>query len=85
MTWIFLILMIAVMYFFMIRPQSQKAKKEQKFREALTVGQDVVTIGGIHGTVKQIEDQTVTLRIATGTDIVIEKRAIMPAFDAVQK
>lgn len=75
-----------IMYFFMIRPQQKKQKEERAFRDALTVGQDVVTIGGIHGTIKNIEDTTVVLHVANGVDIRIEKAAINPtASTPVQK
>lgn len=84
-TIIMLVAMFAIMYFFMIRPQSQKQKKIQKFRDALTVGQDVVTIGGIHGTVKSIADNTVKLCIATGVDIIVEKNGIMPEGSAPEQ
>ena len=45
----------AIMYVFMIRPQQKKQKEEREFRDSLKVGQAVVTIGGLHGTVKSIE------------------------------
>lgn len=77
---IMMVVLFAVMYFFMIRPQNKKQKEIQKFRDALTVGQDVVTIGGIHGTIKYInaEEGTVTLEVATGVKIVFAKEAINP-------
>ena len=77
---IMMVAMFAIIYFFMIRPQNKKQKEIQKFRNSLQVGQDVVTIGGIHGTIKNIseEDNTVVLEVATGTKIKFEKSAIMP-------
>lgn len=77
---IMMVVLFAIVYFFMIRPQNKKQKEIQKFRNALTVGQDVVTIGGIHGTVKAInEDEgTVTLEVATGVKITFAKEAINP-------
>lgn len=77
---IMLVVLFAIMYFFMIRPQNKKQKEIQKFRNALTVGQDVITIGGIHGTIKSIDEQanTVTLEVATGVKIVFAKEAINP-------
>ena len=48
-TLIFFMLIFAVMYFFMIRPQIKKQKNEAAFRQALKLGDKVVTIGGIHG------------------------------------
>lgn len=77
---IMMVAMFAIVYFFMIRPQNKKQKEIQKFRNSLQVGQDVITIGGIHGTVKTIneEDNTVMLEVATGTKMKFEKSAIMP-------
>ncbi len=81
---IMMVVLFAIVYFFMIRPQNKKQKEIQKFRNALTVGQDVVTIGGIHGVVKNINDEegTVTLEVATGVKIVFAKEAINPAASA---
>ena len=72
--------LFAIIYFFMIRPQNKKQKEIQKFRDALQVGQDVVTTGGIHGQIKSIdvEKNTVTLKVATGVDVVFDKVAILP-------
>lgn len=84
---IMMVVLFAVMYFFMIRPQNKKQKEIQKFRDALIVGQDVVTIGGIHGTIKNInaEEGTVTLEVATGVKIVFAKEAINPVATAGKK
>lgn len=84
---IMMVVLFAVMYFFMIRPQNKKQKEIQKFRDALTVGQDIVTIGGIHGTIKNInaEEGTVTLEVATGVKIVFAKEAINPVATAGKK
>lgn len=80
-----MVILFAIVYFFMIRPQSKKQKEIAKFRNSLQVGQDVVTIGGIHGVIKNINDDehTVTLEVATGTKMVFEKSAIMPKGQAV--
>ena len=79
-TIIMMVALFAIMYFFMIRPQNKKQKEIQKFRNSLQAGQDVVTIGGIRGTIRSIDENenTVTLEVATGTKIVFEKSAIMP-------
>lgn len=81
---IMMVVLFAIVYFFMIRPQNKKQKEIQKFRNSLTVGQEIVTIGGIHGTVKQIneEDNTVMVEVATGTKIKFMKSAIMPSAEA---
>lgn len=73
------VLMFAIIYFFMIRPQNKKQKKIQEFRNSLKNGQEVVTIGGLHGTIKDIADNgVVTLEVATGVKMKFEKSAIMP-------
>lgn len=78
--WIMIIALFAIMYFFMIRPQNKKQKEIQKFRNELTVGQEVVTIGGVYGTIKSIDEvaNTVTLEVATGVKIIFAKEAINP-------
>jgi len=79
--WEMLIMMVAlfaIIYFFMIRPQNKKQKEIQKFRDALQVGQEVITIGGLHGTIKKIDGSKITLKVATGVEVDFEKSAIMP-------
>lgn len=77
---IMLVVLFAIMYFFMIRPQNKKQKEIQKFRNELTVGQEVVTIGGVYGTIRSIDEvaNTVTLEVATGVKIIFAKEAINP-------
>lgn len=75
----FLIMMVAIfaiMYFFMIRPQNKKQKEIQNFRNNLSVGQEVITAGGIYGKVKEIEDNVIVLEIASGVKIRIDKNSI---------
>jgi preprotein translocase subunit YajC len=69
---------LVVFYFFMIRPQAKKAKEARKFRESLVKGTKVVTIGGIHGKVIEVQDKTVILDTLTGTKLRVEKTAISP-------
>ena len=54
---------IVVMYFFMIRPQQQKAKKLKKLRESLVKGSVIITAGGIHGKIVDVQETTVTIDI----------------------
>lgn len=77
---VMMVVLFAIVYFFMIRPQNKKQKEIQKFRNALSVGQDVITIGGIHGTIKGIneDENTVSLEVATGVRITFAKDAINP-------
>lgn len=59
-------LMVVVVYFFMIRPQQKRAKDQKKFQEGLKVGDKVVTIGGAHGKIAEIEGDTVVLAVESG-------------------
>jgi preprotein translocase subunit YajC len=69
--------MILVFYFFMIRPQAQKAKKAKEFQDKLQKGDKIVTIAGIHGTVNKVnEDGTIQLEVNPGSYLKIERSAI---------
>jgi len=77
--WSFLVMMsllFVVFYFFMIRPQQKKAKEAKKFREALAKGSRVVTIGGLHGKVVEVNDKTVLIEADTNVRLRFEKSAI---------
>lgn len=67
-----------VMYLFMIRPQVKKNKELKKFRENLTEGDKVVTIGGIHGKIRDLAETTVLLE-TEGGKIRLEKAALSPS------
>ena len=69
-------LIIIVFYFFMIRPQMKKAKDEKLFKEGITKGDKVVTIGGVHGKVLEVNEKTFLLEIDTNVKVKIEKTAI---------
>lgn len=73
---IMLVLVFAVFYLFMIRPQMKKQKEIKKFREALKTGDKVVSAGGIHGKVKDIKDETVVVEIADGVKITVDKASV---------
>lgn len=75
----FIIMMVAIfaiMYFFMIRPQNKKQKEITRFRNSLQVGQDVITSGGIYGKVKNIQDDKISLEIAAGVKIEIDRSSV---------
>ena len=74
--WIMIIAMIAIMYFFMIRPQNKKQKELAKFRNGLQQGDEVITAGGIYGRGKTVEATFVILEIADGVRIKIDKNSI---------
>lgn len=67
---------IGVFYFFMIRPQQKKAKDQKKFTEEVKKGDYVVTIGGIHGRIAEIEGDTIILEVERGARIKLSKSAI---------
>ncbi len=69
-------LMIVIFYFFMIRPQQKKAKDAKKFIEEIKKGDLVVTIGGAHGRVAEIEGDTFVLEFERGVRIKFSKSAV---------
>jgi len=73
---IMLLLIFVVFYFFMIRPQRKRQKQVQEYRDSLQKGSEVITIGGIHGRITNIDETTYTIEIADGVRIKIEKAAI---------
>ena len=73
---IMILLIFVVFYFFMIRPQSKRQKKIQEYRDSLQKGDEVITIGGIHGKITNVDDTTFTIEIADGVKIKIEKAAV---------
>lgn len=76
MSFLPLILIIVVFYFFFIRPQMRKSKEQKKFRENLKKGDKVITIGGAHGKIVELDDTTVTLDMGNQVKITFEKSAI---------
>ena len=80
-----LVAMFAIMYFFIIRPQQKKQKEMQNFRNSLTVGQEVVTIGGIYGIVRELDLQNnkVIIEVANGVKIKVHKDGINPMTEQV--
>ena len=74
---IFIVLLVVVFWLFFIRPQSKRAKEEQKFREGLQKGDKVVTIGGFHGKITEVKDTTVMISIAPNMEVEVEKTALV--------
>ena len=70
--------MMVVFYFFMIRPQSQQAKKEAAYRDSLKSGDRIMTAGGLHGTIVSTDATQAVLEIAPGTRIKVAKTNIQP-------
>lgn len=67
---------VAIFYFFILRPQAKRAKEHRNLVSQLSIGDEVMTSGGIAGKVQRIADDFLILNIAQGADIVIQKQAI---------
>jgi len=74
---IFMGVMVAVFYFFMIRPQMKKRKEMQKFRTEMQKGDKIMTIGGIHGKVNAVKDDAIIMEVEGGVLLKIDKNAII--------
>ena len=79
-----LVLMIAVFYFLLIRPNQQRAKKEKAFEAALKVGDRLITKSGLHGKIAEIAQHTIVIETMSGK-IKMEKSAISPEISAKLK
>ena len=86
---VMLVLMFVIMWFFMIRPQRKQQKAIEAFRNSLAAGAQVVTSGGIYGTVKDIINENgrsiVVLEIATGVKIKIDKSSVFADMSATSQ
>ncbi len=71
-----LVLIVVVFYFFMIRPQMKKQKEAKKFMEAIKKGDKIVTIGGIHGKIAEVQDTTYMIEVEGGIKLKISKTAV---------
>ncbi|GAB3642388.1 preprotein translocase subunit YajC [Spirosoma arcticum] len=67
---------IGVFYFFMIRPQQKKQKDQKTFVENLKKGDNVVTVGGLHGRIVSVDGATITLEVDRGVKMTFEKSSI---------
>ncbi|TCP65662.1 preprotein translocase subunit YajC [Baia soyae] len=73
---IFPVLLIAIFYFLLIRPQNKSRKQRNAMISSLKKGDKVVTIGGLHGTIVDLNDQTITIKVNDNTRLVFERAAI---------
>ena len=71
-----IVLLFGVMYFMMIRPQQKRRREAQAMQSSLGPGDEIVTIGGLHGTVVLVDDDVVTLEIAPGVNVRFARPAI---------
>jgi preprotein translocase subunit YajC len=85
-TILMMVLIFAVFYFFMIRPQQKRQKEIRKQRESMKPGDKVVTSGGIYGKIRDIKDDgTVTIEIAENVRIKVDKSSVFLSVQDVQQ
>jgi len=75
-TWIWLAILVVAFYFLLIRPQRVRSKKAQELASSLQRGDEVVTVGGFHGRIKDIREDVIIVTIASGVDVKINKSAV---------
>ncbi len=75
---VFFAVIILIFWLFFIRPQSKRQKKLQQERDALAVGDAVITAGGIHGEIRKVREQTFEVEIARDVCIEIAKSSVYP-------
>jgi preprotein translocase subunit YajC len=75
------LLMFVVIYFFMIRPQQSKIKKEKEFQNAIKVGDKVITTSGIHGKIAELGEKTIVIETMSGK-LKLERSAISQELSA---
>jgi preprotein translocase subunit YajC len=73
---IIIVALFAAMWLFLIRPQKRRQVEQSRMQETLADGDEILTAGGIHGTVRGIEDEVVRLEIAPGTIVRLDRRAV---------
>lgn len=79
------VIIIAIIYFMMIRPQRKRQKEIDNFRRGLQVGQEVITSGGIYGKVKQIDGNVVVLEIAHNVNVRVDISVVFANPNAIQQ
>ena len=85
--WIMIIAMIAIMYFFMWRPESKRRKQMQKFRDGLKKGDKIITAGGIYGVVKEVDLTSLLIEVDSNVTLRVDKNMVVgdPANGVMQK
>jgi preprotein translocase subunit YajC len=73
---VFLALLIGIFYFMLIRPQKRQAEQRRQLIESIEVGDDVITIGGLHGVVRSLDDDDAELEVAPGVVVTFVRSAI---------
>jgi preprotein translocase subunit YajC len=73
---IFILVLLALMWFLLIRPQRKRQNEAQRLAGSLEVGQEIVTAGGLYGIVTAVEEDEIRLRIADDVEVRVAKRAV---------
>lgn len=73
---IIIVVLFAAMWLFLIRPQKRRQVEQAQLQDSLAPGDEILTAGGIHGTVRGIEDEVVQVEIAPGTIVRLDRRAV---------
>jgi preprotein translocase subunit YajC len=76
MSFLPLVLIVLVFYLFFIRPQMKKSKDQRKYRETIKKGDKIVTIGGIHGKIIEVQEKTFTIEVEGQNRLKIERTAV---------
>ena len=76
MSFLPIVLMFVVLYFLMIRPQMKRQKEQKAMIDALAKGDEVITAGGILGKVSKVTEAYVTVEVADGTEVVMQKASV---------
>ena len=83
--WIMIVAMVAIMYFFMWRPEQKRRKEMQKFRDGLKKGDKVITAGGIYAVVKEVKDNTLLIEVDSNVTLRIDKNMVVADPSAAQQ
>ena len=75
-TILYIVVLVALMYFMLIRPQQKRQKETREMQESLQKGDAVVTIGGMHGVVHALDEGTVIITVDNGTKLTYDRAAI---------
>lgn len=74
--YLFILVLLALVWFMLIRPQRRRQQEAQRLLESIGVGKEIVTAGGLYGTVTALEDDEVRVEIADGIEVRVAKRAV---------
>jgi preprotein translocase subunit YajC len=74
--YVFILVLLVLMWFLLIRPQRRRQVEQQQMMGALAVGKEIVTAGGLYGTVTAVEDDEIRVEIAPDVEVRIAKRAV---------